>query len=215
MALEDIDSLSEKELGQGGHADDHKKIVRGLKSLKEETSGSLKLAGTTVGSPLVLKPLGDGRAGVWEFTHNDTAGYLFHLLMGQDSSASAWTIGIGVDSGFGNGMIVRNKAKGIGVKVEQVETISSATAYGLSVEQKSALAPAVFMEQKAVTGGAAPLLQLVSYETDTAKHFFQRQAATANFGEFDLGQIEEFDRALNSSECLYLNQQLKNKFGLA
>ena len=39
MSLEDIDNLSEKELNAEGHIDDHKKIVRGLKSLKESISG--------------------------------------------------------------------------------------------------------------------------------------------------------------------------------
>lgn len=36
MALEDIDSLNEKELNAAGHVEDHKRIVRGLKSLKED-----------------------------------------------------------------------------------------------------------------------------------------------------------------------------------
>lgn len=41
MALEDIDSLNEKEVGQSGHTNDHKKIVRSLKSVKEELRGRL------------------------------------------------------------------------------------------------------------------------------------------------------------------------------
>lgn len=202
MTLDNVNELpsdpKDKDLG---HNNNHKVIHAALKDVKTELEGRLsddelrstyapvvaggylRLSGTTPGAVPVIKPLGDGRAGVWEFTHNDTAGYLFHLLMGQDSSAAAWLIGIGVDSGFGNGVIVRNKAKGIGLKVEQVETITSATAYGLSVEQKSALAPAVFMEQKLVTGGAAPLMSLVSYETNTTKHFFQWQGANAKGGK--------------------------------
>lgn len=39
MALEDIDDLVEKEAGESGHTDQHKKIVRGLKSVKQDVTG--------------------------------------------------------------------------------------------------------------------------------------------------------------------------------
>jgi hypothetical protein len=123
-------------------------------------------AGTPVGSPPVVKPAGDGRNGVWEYTHNDTVGYLYHLLMGAGSGSGAWIAGIGIDGGQGNGFIFRNKSQGIALKVEQTFAISSATAYGLAVEQKSALAPAVNMVQR--NEGTANLLELFSYISDPA-----------------------------------------------
>lgn len=43
MALEDIDSLSEKELNAVGHVEDHKRIVRGLKGVKEIVSPVSKI----------------------------------------------------------------------------------------------------------------------------------------------------------------------------
>lgn len=61
MALEDIDSLNEKELGQGGHADDHKKIVRGLKSVKGELELGKKLyapKSSTLTGDSVIKAMG-------------------------------------------------------------------------------------------------------------------------------------------------------------
>lgn len=121
--------------------------------------------GTPVGSPPVVKPTGDGRAGVWEYTHNDTTGYLYHLLMGAGTASGAWAVGIGVDSGLGNGVIIRNKAKGIGLKIEQLTSITSATAYGLTVEQKSALAPAILMSQAST--GTAMLMDLQSFVPST------------------------------------------------
>ena len=140
-----------------------------LAAANNPLTGYVSTAGTTPGSPPLVKPAGDGRAGVWEYVHNDSYGYLYHLLMGQDSTASAWLMGLGIDSGLGNGIIIRNKAKGIGLLVEQVATISNATAYGLTVQQKSAVAPAVSMSQFA--GGSAPLMESFGYindVTDTA-----------------------------------------------
>lgn len=53
MALEDIDGLSEKELNAQGHVDDHKKIVRGLKSVKSELGG--RLAQSRIVTPTEFK----------------------------------------------------------------------------------------------------------------------------------------------------------------
>ncbi|RYX79491.1 hypothetical protein EON76_02115 [bacterium] len=155
-------------------------------------TGYVSNAGTPVGSPVVIKPTGDGRAGVWEYIHNDTAGYLYHLLVGQNTTSGSWLVGVGIDSGQGNGFIFRNKAQGIALKIEQTSTLSSATAYGLAVEQKSNTAPAVFMEQKLVASGAAPLLSLISYETDTTKSLFNWQGANAKGGS-----IRSSDGVLN------------------
>ncbi|RRQ26312.1 hypothetical protein DK926_18890 [Rhodococcus sp. Eu-32] len=130
----------------------------------------------------ILRSPGDGRVARWEYIHNgDSGGYIWHLLAGAQS-AGGWFIGAGLDNGNTGFAIVRNKAQAVGFKIEQAATITSATAYGMAVEQKSALAPAVFMEQKVVTGGAAPLLQLISYETDATKHFFQWQGANGKGG---------------------------------
>lgn len=147
--------------------------------------GAITEAGTPVGSPPVVKPKGDGRGGVWEYTHNDDTGYLFHLLMGIDSLSGAWLMGLGVDNGLGNGIIIRNKSQGIGLKIEQVERIASATAYGLAVQQNSALAPAVHMELRGANadglGIPATLMELYSYVNDdtTALQRWYSYGATA------------------------------------
>ncbi|OGL22621.1 hypothetical protein A2707_04890 [Candidatus Saccharibacteria bacterium RIFCSPHIGHO2_01_FULL_45_15] len=143
------------------------------------TTGYVSNMGTPVGSPVVIKPTGDARAGVWEYIHNDTAGYLFHLMAGQNTSNGSWLVGVGIDAGLGNGFIFRNKAKGIGLKIEQVSSITSATAYGLNIDQKSNLAPAVYAEQKLTTGGAASLLDLISYETASTSRILKVQGANA------------------------------------
>ena len=57
MALEDIDSLSEEiNENQAGHIDDHKKIVRGLKSLKLTSAMNNKIGPT---KPQTMALLGD------------------------------------------------------------------------------------------------------------------------------------------------------------
>ena len=149
--------------------------------------GFISLAGTPVGSPPVVKPNGDSRSGVWEYTHNDTTGYLYHLLMGINSGSGAWIMGVGVDNGAGNGIIVRNKSQGIGLKIEQVERIASATAYGLAVQQNSALAPAVHMELRGANadglGTPATLMELFSYVNTDATNLqvWNSYAATAGY----------------------------------
>ncbi|QGJ90995.1 tail spike protein [Gordonia phage Yikes] len=134
------------------------------------------LADTTPGSIPVLRTPGDGKAANWEYIHNGEGGYLWHLLSGAQS-VGGWHIGAGLDNGTTGFAIVRNKAQAIGLKIEQTATVTTSTAYGMSVEQKNANSTAVFMEQKLVSGGAAPLMQLISYETDPAKLLFQYQGA--------------------------------------
>ena len=108
----------------------------------------------------VAKPLGEGSPGIIEVIHNDTVGYLQHLLMGANSGAAASLIALGVDSGLGNGLLVANKAGGKGIIIDQKASVSLATAYGMIATQSSTLAPLVRLEN-AVSGGA-DTLQLIA-----------------------------------------------------
>lgn len=120
----------------------------------------VSLAGTTPGNVPVIKPAGDARAGVWEFTHNDTTGYLYHLLAGAGMSHTAALIALGVDNN-GIGLLVPNKATGRGIVGDQRSTVAATDAYWLHATQRSTAAPLVRLEQNAA--GVAPALQLIAF----------------------------------------------------
>ncbi|POH63968.1 hypothetical protein C3B59_10520 [Cryobacterium zongtaii] len=122
--------------------------------------------GTDPSNAPVAKPSTDTRAGVWEYTHNSGTGYLFHLLAGSSFAFPATLIALGLDNGTGGGLLVANKAKGVGIAIRQQATISDAAAYGLKIEGLSTLAPSLRIEQN-VTGGA-DAAQLVAFGTPTA-----------------------------------------------
>lgn len=113
----------------------------------------------------VLRAAGDGKTARWEYIHNGGGGYLWHLLAGAGSTNGSWMFGIGLDSGAGGGAIFRNKAAGIGLKVEQLTSISATNAYGIAIEQRSQ-APAIFGEM--FTEATAALSSLVSYKSNSA-----------------------------------------------
>lgn len=124
------------------------------------STGYLSLAGTEPGEVPVVKPSGDGRAGVWEMTHNDSTGYLFHLLSGAGMGHNAAIVALGVDND-GIGLLVPNKATGRGIVGDQRPTVTAADGYWLHATQRSTLAPLVRLEQQAA--GAADVLQLLSF----------------------------------------------------
>jgi hypothetical protein len=102
--------------------------------------------------------------------HNDTQASLFHLIcgptMGHPLTDGASLIAMGIDNA-GVGLYVNNKKTGIGIKITQRETITSATAYGMLVSGGPGAAPAVFMQQNNVdgSGNAQPLLVLHAYQS--------------------------------------------------
>lgn len=108
-----------------------------------------------------VKPSGDGRPGAWEMTHNDSVGYLFHLLCGasMDHSASA-LIGMGIDND-GIGLLISNKKLGRGITLINNATVTGSNAYGFQGTQSCTAAPLMRLEQQ--TSGAADVLQLLGF----------------------------------------------------
>lgn len=131
-------------------------------AVEQSSTGFLRMAGTVPGAVPVAKPTGDGRAGVWEMTHNDTAGYLFHLLAGTAMGHAQALIALGVDND-GIGLLIPNKKNGRALVIDQKST--AANAYGVHVTQTSTTAPAVRMELN--VAGAASLLQLLALGSST------------------------------------------------
>lgn len=130
------------------------------------------LAGTDQANIPVVRQADDGRSSaLWEYTHNGGGGYIFHWLMGSGTTQADWAVGVGVDSGHGNGILIRNKAQGIGLKVELTATANNhpsdgTSAYGFAVEQKNATVPAVHFEQTST--GTGTLFELFCYADDPA-----------------------------------------------
>ncbi|WIE65966.1 hypothetical protein DEI99_005355 [Curtobacterium sp. MCLR17_036] len=124
---------------------------------------SLEVAVTTTGTDdvTVLKPSGDVRPGVWEWVHDAPAGYLFHLLTGQNASSASALIGMGIDNG-GIGLFLNNKKTGVGISIQQNDSITSATAYGVYASQLSTKAPLIHVDQ---ADGAKHVLRVVASES--------------------------------------------------
>lgn len=85
---------------------------------------------TPSNAQLIVKPSGDGTAGVFDLEHDDATGYLFHLVAGPNSGAGTYMIGIGTDQGSGGGLVASVKAAGPGIVVAHNP---SATGAGLSI----------------------------------------------------------------------------------
>lgn len=129
---------------------------------------SLTIGGTKPNAVPVVKPLGDARAGVWEFVHNAKSGHMFHLLAGPTFGGSACVIAIGhdADDGTGTALLLAEKSNGRGMVIDQRSTKTLATAYGFYGTNASTAAPLMRLEQ--VVTGAAAALQVVAGGTPAA-----------------------------------------------
>ena len=107
----------------------------------------------------VLKPSTDTRPGVWEWIHDSPSGYLFHLMTGVNNSAPIF--GLGIDNG-GTGIFINNKKTGKGISIQQNDSITSATAYGIYGSQKSKVAPLIHIDQE---DGAQKSLRFFTLES--------------------------------------------------
>lgn len=175
---------------------------------KAEADGTYAPAGpavgvpkfTLAGSPVVVRDATFVGVAPWEYVHNGGTGYIYHIMMGTDAGPGSWGFGIAGDANkYGSGaVIVRNKAAGIGVKIEQLPSISDARAYGLAIEQNSALAPAVFAELK---GESADLFSLVSYRS-TAGAFLMKFTGPAGVGF--MGGVQAHDGLLRWEKTIDL-----------
>ena len=127
------------------------------------STGYLSLAGTNPGNVPVAKVAGDARAAVWELVHNDTTGYLFHLLAGNSMAHDAALIGMGVDND-GIGLLIPNKKNGRAIVIDQKSTATDS--YGLHATQSSATAPMLRFEMN--RSDAADVMQLIAFGTPGA-----------------------------------------------
>lgn len=91
--------------------------------------------GTEPGAAPTVKPSGDGRAGVWEYVHNDTTGYLFHLTPGPNfgttGNPAIFAIGTNVDTLGGWGLLVSNKGASEGFRLAQQSTATNYAFHGV------------------------------------------------------------------------------------
>jgi hypothetical protein len=109
----------------------------------------------------VLKDTDDTRPGVYELVHNSPTGYLLHLLTGAGAQTASALIGLGIDNG-GQGIFINNKKTGVGIAIQQNDTITSATAYGVYANQSSKTAPLIHVDQ---ANGAKHVLRVVASES--------------------------------------------------
>lgn len=129
------------------------------------SKGFLRFAGTTPGDVPVVKPLGDGRAGVFEMTHNDTTGYITHFLAGANMGHTAALDARGIDFD-GIGTLYANKKAGRAIVIDQRATVDQSDAYGIHATQRSPAAPLVRLEMQA--DDAADVLQLIAFSNPGA-----------------------------------------------
>lgn len=80
--------------------------------------------------------------GAWNIVHDGVEGDIFHFTTGENSvdNANGAVIAIGIDYG-GTGIVLRNKKQGIGLNIDQLNTVDSATAYAFVATQRSNVAP--------------------------------------------------------------------------
>lgn len=102
----------------------------------------------------------------FEFQHDGSAAYIFHLTQGPNMTGSAALIGLGIDGG-GRGLFVNNKQTGQGIVITQNSTITGSDAYGLLVNGGKGAAPASFWQQNNNDGSAnaQPLIRLHAYRS--------------------------------------------------
>ncbi|MBF4603775.1 hypothetical protein [Curtobacterium sp. VKM Ac-2884] len=109
----------------------------------------------------VLKSSDDDRPGVWEFIHDSPTGYLFHLMTGADTQPASALLGLGIDNG-GQGIFINNKKRGVGIAIQQNDSIESPTAYGVYANQSSKTAPLIHVDH---ADGAKHALRIISSES--------------------------------------------------
>lgn len=124
---------------------------------------STKVAVTTNGTSdiTVLKSASDTRPGVWEWVHNSPNGYLMHLLTGEGTSNASALLGLGIDNS-GQGIFINNKKTGVGIAIQQNNSITSPTAYGMYANQSSSVAPLIHIDH---ANGARHALRVISSES--------------------------------------------------
>lgn len=132
-------------------------VYKGPGSAQPTLAGGFALSGG--GSvPVNVRTPGDGLGdGLWNVNHNGgpTEPYVFHLGVTGTSGAA---IGIGVSPSVVGpaGILVDNYTKGIGIILQQMDTISSAQAVGFYGVTNQALAPLMVLTSSVAS--PAPLL---------------------------------------------------------
>lgn len=148
--------------------------------LKEQSLGAGYVRFSPGGVNEYMKTGVDGRAGMLNWIHDSTGiGFLLHMTTTVNTADGYGPIGIGVD-GKGTGITVRNKKSGIGINVQHASTVDQPNAYGLAVAHDSAVAPAIYCEQR--IGATKPLMQLVSYDTNDSTWMLLFSGATGDAG---------------------------------
>lgn len=89
-------------------------------TLPQQQNAQWNLFGVSAGggdNTTVAKPSGNGQAGVINWAHDDTVGYLLHLTARAGSGENASLIGLGTDYGSANGLLISHKNTGAGFRL--------------------------------------------------------------------------------------------------
>lgn len=134
-----------------------------------DLSAMMRDAATSGSSPLTnAKPAGDMRPGVWEYAHNSSFGYLYHLTSGPTMTGGA-IVAVGIGDGgptSATGLLVSQKNGSTGNAVSLVNQPNTPGA-ALRGTHQSAVGgnPFIALETVNETGKASPLLQLTANGT--------------------------------------------------
>lgn len=120
------------------------------------------------GDPIEVKPNTDKAAGIFNWIHNSDTGYIMHLMNQASTTQSTALIGMGLDAGAGNGLLIANKSASAakGIVIDQRATKTDTQGYGFHATQRSPAAPLMRLEMQA--NDAAAVLQLLAFGTPGA-----------------------------------------------
>jgi len=161
-------------------------------------------AGPGSSRQITVKPNTDTTDGLFDWNHDSGSGYLFHLTMGPNTTGASFAIAIGLDNGLGKGILLANKKTGMGMVINQMNTITSSTAYGVQGLQNSTLAPLMSLEQY-VAGAASLVAFRSSINTPSAGQKLIEFTGQPG-GTFTIwGNVSAVDGSLNWSSWINAN----------
>lgn len=112
------------------------------------------------------------------------------LTIGSGPSVNGAIIAMGVDNG-GQGLVVRNKYQGIGINLQQLDTVALATAYAFVLDHFSHIAPAVLWRFQGATA-TQPMFMLAGISATLGQKLLSVSGSNQPGGSPTSGYIDAY-----------------------